>query len=88
MPTGAAAVVSDCVSATGASLAAWCVVVMTMRVVIGMMIVRLAVIVAVRLMVVRLVVVMDGVGVMFAVVRLRFTGLHAFVPVRMVLALI
>ena len=39
-------------------------------------------------MVVRLVVVMDGVGVMFAVVRLRVTGLHAFVPVQMVLSLI
>ena len=70
-----------------------CVVVMTMRVVIVMMIVRMAVIVSVRLMVVRfvvvrLVVVMDGVGVMFAVVRLRFTGLHAFVPVRMVLSFV
>ena len=68
-----------------------CVVVMAMRLVIGMMIVRMAVIVSGRLMVVRfvvvrLVVVMDGVGVMFAVVRLRFTGLHAFVPVRMVLS--
>ena len=56
------------------------VVVMTMRVMIGMMIMRMAVIVTVRFVVVRLVVVMDGVGVMFAVVRLRFTGLHAFVP--------
>ena len=69
-----------------------CVVVMTMRVVIGMMIVRMAVseraLMAVRFVVVRLVVVMDGVGVMFAVVRLRFTGLHAFVPVRMVLSFI
>ena len=41
-----------------------------------------------RFVVVRLVVVMDGVGVMFAVVRLRFTGLHAFVLVRMVLSFV
>jgi hypothetical protein len=75
-----------------------CVVVMTMRLVIGMMIVRMAVIVSGRLMVlrlmvlcfvlVRLVVVMDGVGVMFAVVRLRFTGLHAFVLGQVVFAFV
>ena len=57
------------------------------RVMIGMMIMRMAVIATVRFVVVRLMVVMEG-GVMFAVVRLRFTGLHAFVPVRMVLSLI
>jgi len=64
-----------------------CVVVMTGRVVI-LMLVRLALIAILRRMVMLFVVVMDGIGVMFTVVCQHFTRMRAVVLVRMVLSLI